>query len=193
MKAKSPLAVKKPEKKIKLAHRKTTKQPIVKNGIFSIPWKLRQYQCYVCKMEPKTLKELRNHLNQHIPIFEQMCEICGEKVTMDEYKLHSCDAKINFKCEYCDRSFNVTYEILQHLRNDHKNKTLHKCRKCGRYFEMMQLKNLHENMHQNQPEHYQPYKCSYCPNRYKQKSTLRVHMLNHTGESKYITTKRLSI
>lgn len=128
---------------------------------------------------------MKRHIELHVAAQNHKCEICDEHFTLVEYKRHLCGTETNLICEYCSQTFNVTFDLLEHLKNDHSNKISHKCRKCGQYFDMKYLRDLHENLHKKEYEYQlKPFVCEICSKRYKHKGTLQVHMLHHTGESK---------
>lgn len=169
----------KPKKKTERKRRRVRKTK-------SIPFIISQFQCHICKIHPKTLRKMKQHLEQHVAARDKKCEICDEQLTSNELKLHLCGTEVSLKCDFCTRLFNVTSDLLQHLTSDHDNKILHKCRKCNRFFGIEYLRDLHERLHKKEYEYQQkPFACEICSKRYKHKATLHVHMLHHTGESEY--------
>lgn len=153
-----------------------------------------EFQCYICKYEPKNYRMLERHIEQHVAARDQKCEICDEQLTSNELKVHLCGTETDLKCEYCTQSFNVTSEILQHLKDDHDSKLLYKCekcRRCTRFFGMKYLRDLHERLQKEDSEN-RPFVCGICFKRYKHKSYRDDHMLKHSGESESVSIEIFS-
>lgn len=144
------------------------------------------FECYLCKIKIRSWTETRTHLKQHVAARDKRCEICNEKLTSNELRWHLCETGGMIKCDYCNRSFNVTTEILQHLANEHDNKIMYRCRICKRYFGMEHLRDLHEKQHEQraiQPKPIEskarPFTCNVCNRGFTSSNTLKCHESIH--------------
>lgn len=142
--------------------------------------KLDPFQCYICKATFRTQREVKLHLRQHVAARDKKCEICDEMLTSNELNQHICDMGSSIDCEYCSSSFNATAKLLQHLENEHDDKTLYRCKKCHRFFATERLRDLHEERHKDQPK---PFICDVCSKGFADKKLLRKHLEIHSTES----------
>lgn len=144
------------------------------------------FECYVCKLQMNRLTEVRNHIKLHgsNKLRHTICKICSNHIDSVEAKQsHICDKmeQSNLKCEYCVSSYRAVGQLLEHLEYAHPGRTMHKCRKCPKYFAMKQLVNIHEEYHREGVE--KPFGCDQCWHRFADQRRLDRHMQTHSAES----------
>lgn len=141
------------------------------------------FECYLCQMNFQTKTELDVHLKNHVAEskIKQVCSICNKRMTSNELKEHLCGTEDSITCEYCEQSFNVTIDLLQHLES-HQEKILHRCQSCRQYFEMERLRDIHKaEIHDNETK---SFFCETCGKAFKTNSQLKKHHLSHSEQSK---------
>lgn len=166
-----------PEKRVTLQY-----QPAVEKLPSNEPVKDR-FECYICKIELNTRKEIKQHLKQHIAARDNKCRICDEKLTLNELNDHICDEYSSMiHCEYCNDSFNVTVKLQQHLESEHDDRKMYKCRKCPRFFGMKLFRDSHGKRHGSK---WKPFVCETCSKTFITKTGLQIHLESHNSESMY--------
>lgn len=145
----------------------------------------RFFECYICKCQLEHRRAVRKHLKQHVAARNTKCEICSERFTSNELlQWHICgcdDTKIHkISCEHCVESFDSLVKCMRHLEAVHTDRTLHRCRKCPRYFGMTKIRDFHEKYYQHHKA--KPYPCKFCSNTFGRKSALSNHMLHTHGK-----------
>lgn len=132
------------------------------------------------------LTELR--LKQLIARRTKKCTICSGRCTSNELlESHICgrddDATGNneISCEYCDQSFRSVTKCMQHLETMHADdRTMYQCRKCVRYFGMLELRDFHEKYFSHVIK---PFQCDICSRKFATKRDIKMHMNNvHSGK-----------
>lgn len=142
-----------------------------------------QFECYICKMRLNNISEVKRHLKQHIAARDKKCVICNEYLTVNELNEHICHHKKKLTCGYCDRTFDVTSELLKHLENDHEERILYQCRKCSQFYDTIELRRLHEKTHMVELK---PFSCKICLKGFNDKNSLKMHAHVHSDQSKFI-------
>ncbi|XP_060717016.1 zinc finger protein Xfin-like [Tachysurus vachellii] len=85
-----------------------------------------------------------------------------------------------FCCSICDKSFNIEFNLLKHMKLHSGEKPFH-CSHCGKTF--TQLFNLTSHLRIHTGE--KPFLCSQCGKGFSQASKLKTHLRIHTGEKPY--------
>lgn len=123
--------------------------------------KIQTLECYLCKLQYKSLGTLKRHIYWH-------------------------SLPKNYLCTQCGESFRVNNALQRHLmRADHdgENRKKFQCEICKRkFYDKTQFVN-HRVVHTKE----RPYKCTYpnCNKAYSSPTNLRDHCRYHTGERPY--------
>ena len=88
------------------------------------------------------------------------CEYCEKtfKINFDlvqHRRIHTKEKP--FKCEYCEKSFRLKYGLTEHIRT-HTGEKPRPCIYCGKLFKTSSGRSKHHQIHIG----YRPYKCEYC-------------------------------
>lgn len=129
--------------------------------------KIKGVLCKICKEKFNTAKELRRHQSQNDDCAprkrETKCHTCNEDfVTIKALREHqkqseTCKETKN-KCTICERTFEATYKLKEHLRT-HTNETPYECKVCGKKFKFAQNLRRHDNISH---KGIKPFKCDIC-------------------------------
>lgn len=135
------------------------------------------FECYVCKEPMVSLAEVRMHLPKHDVTPSKKCVICREALTDDQQRFHLCRSgdKI-ISCEYCPETFVSISSIMNHLENDHRDKRIHKCLDCKKYFSMQILMEYHNQLHEKKGK--REHICPTCNKAFFESSHLKGHIKN---------------
>lgn len=129
--------------------------------------KRRGVFCKICKEKFNTAKELRRHQNQNEDCTprkrETKCDTCKEDFgtvkALREHQKQSETCKVTKnKCTVCERTFEATYKLREHLRT-HTNETPYECKVCGKKFKFAQNLRRHDNISH---KGIKPFKCDIC-------------------------------
>lgn len=147
---------------------------------------IQHYECYKCKQSLSSLWKTSVHLKQHDAEEKFKCFVCGMRfIQWEMFNQHLCQGT-SIKCSYCDEIFTTTISLLNHLDQSHDEKTLFKCEKCGRFFSMLILKQIHM-LQQHLDEHTvdnKPFVCKICKKGFGTKGSLRSHEEIHSDEKR---------
>uniref|UniRef100_A0AAG5CMS4 Uncharacterized protein n=1 Tax=Anopheles atroparvus TaxID=41427 RepID=A0AAG5CMS4_ANOAO len=95
-------------------------------------------------------------------------------------------------CEYCPRKFSRRMYYMQHLRKHNKNEAVVRCRYCTRTFATTRSRRVHEKKEhykmvaaENPGQQKPPFSCPQCSRTFKYRYSLRMHLLNHSGQLPY--------
>lgn len=136
------------------------------------------FECFICKMELKSLYATRIHFQLHKRA--EKCTVCNENFTTTELEGHMCGGLRAMKCIYCKKSFMVMKELLRHLKEDCDNeKFFHKCDVCAKYYPMKILKDIHTKHGHSIEQISRPHLCDACPKRFATKNALHTHKKRH--------------
>lgn len=142
-----------------------------------------RFECYICKMGFYNISEVKRHLKQHVAARDKKCVVCNEYLTVNELNEHICHHKKKLTCGYCDRTFDVTSELLKHSENTHEDRILYQCRKCSQFYDTIELRKLHEKTH---TEELKPFICKICFKGFNDKNCLKRHAHVHSNQSTFI-------
>lgn len=148
--------------------------------------KTQFFECYKCKQQLSSFWKTQVHLKQHDAEEKFKCIVCGIRFIQSEnFDRHLCQGT-DIKCAYCDEKFAATITLLNHLDQSHEAKTLMKCEKCGRFFSMPLLKQIHMLQHHSgeSTEDNKPFVCTTCNKGFATKISLRNHEEIHSDEKR---------
>lgn len=135
------------------------------------------FQCFLCKISFESIPKLRNHMKCHKR--SHKCEICQTALTRNELNSHLCDEEKSIRCDYCSNEFTATVQLLEHLRNSHSTKIMHRCEKCPKFFPMIALKKYHMKVHEQDTT--KPFICEVCTKAFAKKIYLQIHSKTHNS------------
>lgn len=172
-----------------------------------------QFICHVCKKMFQTFILLNRHMNEHFS--NAICDTCGKgfmthKRLMHHKELHlaggyPCEkcskvytTRTNLKyhqetahegthtsrqlrCPHCPERFIEQFRKLRHLKDVHGIVFTYDCEICNTTFQSRRAYTTHTNKF-----HTQKTLCEICMKRFNCKSSLKRHMISHTGESNYV-------
>lgn len=147
---------------------------------------VNDFECYLCKINVQTEKQMRSHLNKHVTARNRKCLVCNEGLTPKEDEEHLCYREKTISCDYCGLPFYSMSKLLEHL-NIHSDRTMRRCRKCPRLFAMQELIVWHEKQHE--VEESRPFVCDICSKAFRVFNVMKSHMKTHTTAG--IQRKRL--
>lgn len=148
------------------------------------------FKCQECGEKFSFWKPLISHLWRlhRIDMDLYSCDKCEYK-TFSLAKLNNIHKLIHsevrgYVCDVCNKSFKNSKQLRNH-KMTHKNKTeklLHICEVCSKTFtDRRQLKVHLDVVHKK----IRPYLCNYCGYKGSSRSSLKMHIRQHTGKSNF--------
>ncbi|KAJ9599322.1 hypothetical protein L9F63_010189 [Diploptera punctata] len=149
-----------------------------------------KFVCPECSQETIHWNSLSTHLWRYHVIDMELhaCDICGYK-TNSVSKLKNVHRRIHgderpFLCDICGKGFKNPKQMRNH-KTIHTSKQKHvvgECDVCGRTFTSLRMLRVHkDNVHGK----LRPHLCNYCGYSASSRSTLKMHMRQHTGEKPF--------
>ncbi|KAL1460865.1 hypothetical protein WDU94_012804 [Cyamophila willieti] len=132
--------------------------------------------CSYCK---QTFSQKKN-LSQH---YRTVHGILLRSNVIAEMKLEcgiTIDGVTSYKCPHCPSLFLRFFSLQKHLKS-HSGVRPFTCTVCNKSFALREHLTRHSNIHTGRG-----YQCNVCGRFMSDKTNLKVHMRNHTGEKKYI-------
>lgn len=136
----------------------------------------KEFECYLCKAKPGSLREAKRHLRSHDMATPHQCQICSMRFSSRGLAEHSCDGQ-SIECAYCPAVFRATMGLLQHLDEHKQHQKLHKCTECAKMFAMPYLLELHKRQHNDVEK---KFACDVCGRRFKANHELLKHRRTHS-------------
>ncbi|XP_046751106.1 zinc finger protein 267-like [Diprion similis] len=152
--------------------------------------------CQICKKPFQYKSLLTRHVKTHNASNRHKCDTCGKKFKLKQYlqqHLRSHESKIH-SCDKCDRTYKSKSTLRRHIET-HSLESLNKCLiKQTKFTQDSQLasknqkkdgkKSKIDNKSKNSPngenvntkESKKLYKCDICGERFKEKSSMEVHI-----------------
>lgn len=134
------------------------------------------FRCTLCDETYSTIGDYRKHMREHER--PAKCDVCKLPRFTDELDTHLCGDQYQIQCEYCDKSFTITTQLIEHLEC-HENQKFYHCKECHSYFGMKVLRDYHQEYHTRQSKNHT---CETCSKSFASKNNLISHMKTHTTE-----------
>lgn len=143
-------------------------------------------KCDICSKYVRTMKGLKEHMENHSSEFNcDKCDISFKKIV--DYTIHlrlHSDEDV-FKCILCEFETDSINEISQHLGNAHGNDSMYTCRKCQKCFYIKSWYDEHNNYHSGA----RPFRCTYCAKQFAYSRYLTIHQ-NNTHKDVLVKTPK---
>lgn len=121
--------------------------------------------------DEESLKENGQQLNYASSSAEK------EESVGNDHKPRTALAKQLYNCQICDKVFNNSISLKQHMIV-HSNKKPFQCKACGKSFKRSSTLSTHMLIHSDT----RPFECQFCGKKFHQKSDMKKHTYIHTGE-----------
>lgn len=144
--------------------------------------KPRQIKCEKCRVmtirEHAMFKHMKlKHPDEALPCYK--CKkVYFDKAKLEEHVLIHTTIK-RHPCLNCQKLFKTAAELRIHV-NVCTGQTPFLCTECGKAFSYAASLQMHRLQHKEKS-----YACDRCPSKFRQKGTLKTHMLTHTKERKF--------
>ncbi|KAK3932260.1 Gastrula zinc finger protein XlCGF26.1 [Frankliniella fusca] len=147
------------------------------------------FTCPECSIELETWKRMKGHLWKLHSVDMELysCDQCGYK-TPSLSNLNNIHSKIHgtekpFLCDTCGKGFKTTKQLRNHkIIHVRKDGPLETCEICCRTFGSNRMLRNHINTVHNKVR---PYMCSECGHTAANRSSLKMHLRQHTGDRPY--------
>ena len=152
---------------------------------------VKMYNCREqgCTYQASTIKMYTEHVFKCHGIKKAFfCDECGKsykfKSNLEEHLLKH--KSVFFPCDKCDKKFSSKSGLYVHRREQHSSSLVRpsvKCDICS--FVSKGMRNLKKHKETHNKAAYSRYSCSYCHKTFRNRNSLNVHTLIHTGEQPY--------
>ncbi|XP_045480891.1 oocyte zinc finger protein XlCOF6-like [Harmonia axyridis] len=148
------------------------------------------FKCGECNQEFQFWNSLSGHLWRLHKIDMELhcCSECEYKTYSlaklnNVHKLIHTDMK-NFICNICQKGFKNNKQLRNHkvIHKDKSEKVVHACDICLRKFSDRRQVKLHKDTVHNKLK---PFLCNFCGYKSSSRSTLKIHIRQHTGEKPF--------
>ena len=156
---------------------------------------VRFWICNICGRNLPNQPALNSHIKAHkekralttAQKSEKSCQICNRNFSSYEmYQKHQAMHKGGsfHSCQYCGKKYSYLGSLKLHFRTNHPEHKPYKCVVCGKTFSTYHQRFLHMREHKDYADPIRPFRCSFCPARFKHKMSLQRHeRLKHFNES----------
>ncbi|XP_048003832.1 PR domain zinc finger protein 5-like isoform X2 [Leguminivora glycinivorella] len=139
------------------------------------------YHCETCEKIFPSHKKLKNHVvSVHKMVKRFKCTKCSErfkdyvKRRQHLVQVHG-QAKFDYKCSVCEKSYTKRYVLYQHMKRDHLEELHFECEVCcHKFFDRRDLES-----HMVKHNVARIFECSVCKKAYARRKALREHMRKH--------------
>ncbi|XP_034255787.1 zinc finger Y-chromosomal protein 2-like isoform X2 [Thrips palmi] len=147
------------------------------------------FDCPECSLGMHSWKLMKSHLwkSHSIDMELYTCDQCGYK-TPSLSNMNNIHVKIHgsekpYLCDTCGKGFKTTKQLGNHkVIHSRKESGLQTCDTCGRTFHTNRMLRNHINTVHNKVR---PYMCSECGHTAANRSSLKMHLRQHTGDRPY--------
>ncbi len=139
----------------------------------------KHYKCQICEKAFSSKTDLSRHISIHTGEISKTCPICKERVNVRNLEKHistHSDRVRQFSCHLCDKSFFTKGGLKQHvhIHDENSKKVCPVCNvRCARL-------EPHLKTHFNTS---QQIVCNICEQQFSSLSTLKTHLLIHSGDN----------
>lgn len=140
---------------------------------------------------------LKSHMSKHSTSKEFYCVEC-DKGFKTKYALtqhlkiaapHVNYFELKLQCEHCNKRFGIKRDLERHLNRVHLNRKPYQCDKCDKAYINDWSLTEHKRFTHEGHKRALKYPCPLCDKRFAQNSTLKSHILTHTGERPFMCTQ----
>ncbi|XP_073832621.1 uncharacterized protein [Musca autumnalis] len=143
----------------------------------------KMHACNICDFQIDKLTVLTIHLKRyHRDVLPVKCELCDvEFLPTDAHREYHMTVHREISCDICKATFKTRKDLRYHTLKNHVEKSPYLCPHCGKEFR--QSGNLYQHVQIHKEKNIQ---CPECPKRFNFKNKLKLHMLTHTKEKKFV-------
>jgi hypothetical protein len=136
----------------------------------------KKYQCSECEASYLSRITLQSHIEQVHERKKHQCSTCGEvfesMIRLETHTALQHDKSKLFKCQTCSATYTRRLTLNHHIASVHDKSLGHLCPECGENFATRQKMKDHVFVvHEGQG-----YKCQFCSNIYKNKTSRQAHV-----------------
>lgn len=141
------------------------------------------HSCVQCETSYVHKELLDLHVQTHLSAKRLSCSYCNKLFIQESvFKQHLTTHKNEtFTCDLCQKSFSQKKYLLVHMKahSEEPEISSHTCEICGQNFPNEDELIGHQEDHAGD----KPHICPYCLKGFKQKQSLKNHVLSHTGKT----------
>lgn len=158
---------------------------------------LTRHVCQECGASFQYNSQLKSHMLKHSTSREFYCVEC-DKGFKTKYALtqhlkiaapHVNYLELKLQCEYCNKRFGIRRALEHHLNRIHLNRKPYQCDICDKAYINEWSLTEHKRFKHEGHKRALKYPCPFCDKKFAQNSTLKSHILTHTGEKPYKCTQ----
>lgn len=147
----------------------------------------RPFECTICYKRYTSARGFKIHRKNAYQLKQHQCSSCGKRFlnrTLLENHERTHTSLKPFSCTHCSKTFRSKSNLLSHLKlhSEIPEHTKHVCKLCNKGFSRKSYLKHHNSLLHSEET---PFECTFCPNRFKAKANLRLHLRTHTQERPY--------
>ncbi|ODM91743.1 putative zinc finger protein [Orchesella cincta] len=144
--------------------------------------RILRFPCRICGKRWYNRGDLNKHIAAHLKEKHHQCHICKRRFSdKNNVSLHLGlhKSKSGFKCPKCSGYYHSFWTVQSHYLEAHVGSPdkLYSCFLCGENKSSLNKLEDHTAFHTRE----RPYFCNSCPNTFRNRDSLRVHMLKYHG------------
>ena len=157
-------------------------------------------KCHLCTFTTHqelllTLHSKYAHTQSSVELVEKdrSCPVCNKVLPRKRLKAHLRTHNSNrFKCQFCDKNFELEKLLIGHMKLDHADAKVHSCKICPYQNLRKSLLNLHvKRQHASPGNNEKCFPCETCGVKFKVKSSLIKHNKSHAEGQQNFTCSEL--